>query len=364
MALQDLTPQLRTRLGRMERAVGLFVGLAALLLVSGFFYYLYHTAMRKGWFINKVPYYVYVRNASGLKVGDPVKMMGFDIGEITEVTPMEPTEWFVVNQYNVFIRFLVKKPNYGYIWTDSSVKISAGDFLGKRVLEVIKGQTGAVTVVENNGLITGVLSENVSDTYDPLTKKTKGIWLQRVEESPTATEKLDQIVKAVEAALPPLTNQMATVFANGTRAISNLNTVAVSAQPVAANLADITRQLRDFNGSMGRWLFTTNFNEQLERVANNANSTLSDADTNLVVLARKFSQSLDNLAAMTSNLTVQVQSNTNMLGGISEAVRHTDELVQGLKRHWLLRSAFKTKSTNQPPARRLNLNLPPGHPPS
>ena len=27
-----------------------------------------------------------------------------------------------------------------------------------------------------------------------------------------------------------------------------------------------------------------------------------------------------------------------------------DELVQGLKRHWLLRSAFKTKPTNAPPA--------------
>ena len=35
MALQDLTPQLRTRLSRMERAVGWFVALAVLLLVFG-----------------------------------------------------------------------------------------------------------------------------------------------------------------------------------------------------------------------------------------------------------------------------------------------------------------------------------------
>ncbi len=57
MALQDLTPQLRTRLSRMERAVGIFVGLAAVLLLSGFFYYLYHTAVRKGWFLTKATYY-------------------------------------------------------------------------------------------------------------------------------------------------------------------------------------------------------------------------------------------------------------------------------------------------------------------
>src|SRR6266567_521188 len=216
MGLQDLTPQLRRRLGRMERAVGIFVGLAAALLLSGFFYYLYHTAVRKGWFLKKIPYYVYVQNASGLKPGDPVKLMGFDVGEITEVTPMPPTEWFVVNQYNVFVRFLIKEPNYGYIWTDSRVKISAGDFLGNRVLEVMKGQTGAVTVVEKDRVITGILDENMTA---------------------------------------------------------------------------ITAQLREFDGSLGRWLFSANLNQQLELAATNANSTFTSFDTNLLVVAEKLSLS-------------------------------------------------------------------------
>jgi hypothetical protein len=47
-------------------------------------------------------------------------------------------------------------------------------------------------------------------------------------------------------------------------------------------------------------------------------------------------------------LNAQVQANTNLLGGISKAVTDADDLVQGLKRHWLLRSAFKTKATNAP----------------
>jgi len=344
----------------MERAVGIFVGLAAALLVTGFFYYLYHTAVRKGWFLKKVPYYVYVKNASGLKAGDPVKLMGFDVGEITEVTPMPPDEWFVVNQYNVFVGFLIKWPNYGYIWTDSRVKISAGDFLGNRVLEVTKGQTGAVTVVEKQGVITGLLNKDMSDTYDPPTKKTKGIWMREVEESPTATEKLDQIVKSIESALPPLTNQLATLLGNGTEAGSNLNTLTMTAQPVAAHLAVVSAQLREFDGSFGRWLFSTNFNRQLELAAAGANSTLASVDTNLLEIAQKLTLSLDHLAEMTSNLNAQVQSNTNVLTEISTAITHTDELMQGLKRHWLLRSAFRPKTTNQPP--RLKPGLPPGHP--
>src|SRR5438445_2356563 len=166
MALQDLTPQLRTRLGRMERAVGIFVGLAALLLLSGFFYYLYHTAVRKGWFLKKIPYYVYVRDASGLKLGDPVKLMGFEVGGITEVTTMPPDWWFVTNNYNVFVQFRIKEPYYGHIWTDSSGKISASDFLGKRGLEVIKGQVGKPTAIEEKDGLIRILDENMSDTYN------------------------------------------------------------------------------------------------------------------------------------------------------------------------------------------------------
>ena len=83
MALQDLTPQLRTRLSRMERAVGWFVTLAVVLLVSGFVYYVYHTAANKGWFLTKAPYFTYTERASGLRVGDPVLLMGLVVGQIS-----------------------------------------------------------------------------------------------------------------------------------------------------------------------------------------------------------------------------------------------------------------------------------------
>ena len=45
-----------------------------------------------------------------------------------------------------------------------------------------------------------------------------------------------------------------------------------------------------------------------------------------------------------------MQANTNILGEISRTIVNADSFVQGLKRHWLLRSAFRTKDTNAPPA--------------
>jgi ABC-type transporter Mla subunit MlaD len=356
MALQDLTPQLRTRLSRMERAVGIFVGLAAVLLLSGFFYYLYHTAVRKGWFLTRVTYYTYVDSAAGLKVGDPVKLMGFAAGQITGIAPEDPS-----SPYNVYIEFKIKEPNYGYIWfPDSRVKITAGDFLGNRYLEVTKGGNSGSTnydyhatyreeVVGGKKVVTGVWQDK-EGTYAPYRADSK-YWLF-ADESPAVTERLEKVANQVEQALPGifnLTNQLTAVLTNSARAMSNLNTLAENARPAGANLSEITAQLREFNGSLGRWLFSTNMNQQLELAATNANTTLLSVDTNLVAVAEKLSLSLDNLANITSNLNAQVQTNTNMLGSISAAVIHTDELVQGLKRHWLLRSAFKTRTTNQPP---------------
>src|SRR5690242_16179099 len=117
MPLQDLTPQLRTRLSRVERVVGWFVLVASLLLAAGFAYYFYVTAERKGWFITKVPYYTYLKDATGLRVGDPVRLMGFDVGQVVEIEPTEAGNyWYNQNQFNVFVKFLIRQPYYGYIW--------------------------------------------------------------------------------------------------------------------------------------------------------------------------------------------------------------------------------------------------------
>lgn len=381
MALQDLTPQLRTRLSRMERAVGWFVIIATALLVFGFGYYVYKVAERKGWFLKKINYQTCVSSGAGLKIGDPVKMMGFDIGEITAVIPNDPYAY-----YNITIRFRVKVNQYnyqGYIWSDSKVKVNADNLLGNRFMEVTKGIGGVPTVLQStNQELLGILKDdklikkrlqelegsgkshdealnvlkqevsanpqtfytkNYSDTYyflDPL-------------ESPAISERLDKLVSQAEAALPNilnLTNQLMAVLSNSTTLTAHLSEVAAQARPAVSNLALATAQL-DRPGALGEWLLPTNINQKLDSVLGGADTTLNTANTNLAALARTLYESLENLSNITSNLNGQVSANTNMLSGISKAVVDTDNLVQGLKHHWLLRSAFKKEnSTNEPPA--------------
>lgn len=356
MAVQDLTPQLRTRLSQVERAVGWFVILATLLLLGGFGYYVYHTAKRKGWFLTKIPYHTYVRDATGLKVGDPVRLMGFDVGEIIQVEGMPAGKnWFSENNYNVFLRFRIREPYYGYIWSDSRVRIGAGDFLGKRALEVLKGSTGEVSVVEGKQIAVLNKDRSKPSDYVELEKQPQGWWIP-AEESPALGERLERIANQVERAMPTilgLTNQLTGILSNSSRLLAQMHGTVEQTRPVLSNLTAITGFLTNSHGALGEWLIPTNVNQRLETTLAAAHSALATADTNIASVAVGLTRALENLANLTSNLNAQVQANDKILAQISSAVVHADEVMQGLKRHWLLRSAFKEKATNSPPQRRL-----------
>ncbi len=414
MSLQDLTPQLRTRLNKMERAVGWFVFLATALLLFGFGYYIYHTAERKGWFVEKAHFRTYLQSSAGLKVGDPVLMMGSPVGEIIQIFPMPPDD-----RRNVRVDFEIRAPDFRYIRSGGSlVKVNAG-FLGQSQLEVTRGAVGtfAVTVTQpvfrksidelRNLVVTESnqwqLSQYVCDLhsnivflpYQPYAgltlsnldllaalklesnsvyafnnqnnaKHVVGVWreeLQRYEsynhlkdppvelralESVPVAERLDQIISQVQGALPgilALTNQLSAVLDNAANATSNLNATLVAAQPLVTNFALISGQLRE-PGGLGVWALGPNGNGQIQTALTNLNGLLNGADTNLVRLVDNLVPTLENLAGITGSLKLQVQANSNLLWGISKTVIDADDMVQGLKRHWLLRSAFKTKDTN------------------
>jgi len=393
MALQDLTPQLRTRLSRMERMVGWFVFLATVLLLFGFGYYIYHTAERKGWFVIKAPFHTYVQSSAGLNVGDPVVMMGFPVGQITLIHAMPPGD-----QHNVRVEFEILDPFFRYIWTGGSyAKINAAGFLNQRQLEVTRATNGyAICVTQPVTMFTDLdklaqdvaaepgrwqLSQDIFDAnsnmlfhaYDALTASNLQIiaalkpdsiyaynnnvnrkrivaswdgrfhhykifkpgddtaWLRAVE-TPPVSDQLQAMVSQVQSALPgilALTNKIAVVLDNAANAASNLNTAMVEVRPMITNFAIVSEQLRE-PGGLSVWALGTNGNEQVQ-------GSLTNVDALLI-----------NLADITSNLNAQVQANTNLLGGISKAITNADDLVQGLKRHWLFRSAFKTKATNAP----------------
>jgi ABC-type transporter Mla subunit MlaD len=424
MPLQDLTPQLRTRLNKMERAVGWFVFFATALLLFGFGYYLYHTAERKGWFKIRAPFFTYVQSSEGLKVGDDVVMMGFPVGSITRIHAQPPGD-----PHNVLVEFEIRddSDSFRYVRTGGSfVKVNSADFLGKRQLEVTRGTNGlgsyAICVTQpiailgldeakkNAALSPGrwQLAQDVVDEqtnvifhaydwvaavldesnapllahctfasnsiyvydntvnrdrivaswhrrnhrYENFKPGSEDAWLRAVE-TPPVSDQLQAIVSQVQAALPNIlavTNKLFAVLDNAANATSNLNITLVAAQPLVTNFAVISAELRE-PGRPLVWALGTNGNEKIQGALTNLNSLLADTDTNLNTLTTGIGQTLENLAGITSNFNAQVQANSNLLWGVSKTVTDADGFIQGLKHHWLLRSAFRTQATNQPPAK-------------
>ncbi|KAF0171025.1 MAG: Mammalian cell entry related domain protein [Limisphaerales bacterium] len=396
MPLQDLTPQLRTRLSRVEHTVGVFVILATGLLLSGFGYYFYYTAKNKGWFDLKAPFYTYVDSAAGFKRGDKIRLMGRDAGEITAIEPVAPDSAEYFERHFVYVQFVIRSRDIGYIWNDSRVRVNAADLLGGRYLEILPGGWNGYTNRDGS-------KKNLRAAYEVKGQLITGMWHDQsgaytnwsagstpyhiiADESPALTERAEKLVSQIETALPDilsLTNQVAALLATSTRALTNLdarvaelkpvvsnaNFLVAGLHPVSANVHRITANLTNPAGSLGTWLLPTNLNASAEQTLlsvramladarttfSNANATLTDArriaqtaDTNLTMLAVNLDRSLTHLASLTSNLNAQVEANTNLLAEISAAIVHTDGLVQGLKRHWLLRSAFKEKPPAKP----------------
>jgi hypothetical protein len=178
--------------------------------------------------------------------------------------------------------------------------------------------------------------------YDRFTKETKGYWVH-VDETPAVTERLQKIADQVESALPNflgLTNTLVRDLTNADAIMVHADQLLVEAKPVVTNFAQITANLSGPKGSLGEWLFPTNVNAQLS-------ATLGAANTNVTLVSSNLLLTLDNIANLTSNLNAQVQANGLILSQISELIVNANDMVQGLKRHWLLKSSFN-QQTNAP----------------
>lgn len=395
MNLEDLTPHLRARIGRMERAVGWFVLFSALLLLLGFGYYFFHLAGQRGWFLIKAKFFTYVQSAAGLNVGDPVVLMGFQVGQITGIHAMPPFD-----PHNIRVEFEIKEPYFSYVLSQGSqVEVTTADFLGKRQIEVTRGAGGfaiyttykvkklspgemnSLSDPDNWCLAQNLFDENTNlafrayttlartnlaaiaalkpdsilafhttdkhrfidstweetlQRYEDYDTRTDGPRWLRANETPTVTEQAEALVAQVREALPnilSLTNNISNMLDTMATASSNFGVAFVKVQPVLTNLTDISAQLRE-PGNTVSWAFGTNVSGEVQ-----------DSLTNLDLV-------LANLIGVTSNLNMQVTANSNFMSNLSKDVVDVDGFIHGLERERLLRSAFRTENarTNAPPS--------------
>jgi hypothetical protein len=207
---------------------------------------------------------------------------------------------------------------------------------------------------------TNAVQAGYTSAVDP--DKHNYYWIPPMEE-PSLSDRLASVATSVQMAMPAilgLTNQLSAILSNENDAVSQLhgtldqlNGTLAETRPTLTNVQMITDNLRDPNGSLGRWLIPPHLEVQIDETLRSARETLGAArttmdttDTNLTKVATDLDASLQHLSDLTSNLAWQVSVNTNIISEISTTIVHTDDLVQGLKREWFLRGAFKKKKTD------------------
>ncbi len=374
MALQDLTPQLRTRLRRVEWLVVLFLSGTVLLALTGFAWFIKSTGDARGWWVTQVPYYTYLSDGGTVKIGTPVKMMGFTIGEVVELNTTDDTEWNRAQNYNVFVRFLVRHPYQGYIFTDSYVKLGGLpiDFAGGSFLEVVRTSGKGFPTTTN--LAQGQLAllwdkysynkdkTNVADflRYSAFTKKDNGYFLTTIPSSDLIGELTTLLPKIREVFSHPgaignlliPTNLAARIDRPG--GLGDLLIPAQLNSSLTVTLTNLNRQLSGV-GSLVAHLdqsvppLVTHLDTTLPKLITQLNGTLPQLLTNLNTQLNGVGPLVSNLnntlpAALTEVHRTLETVRSNTLPATEGVLNHTGDFMSGLKRHWLFRSAFKTNA--------------------
>lgn len=371
MALQDLTPQLRTRLGRVEWFVGLFLGVTALLLVVSFFGFLKRVADARGWFVTEVPYYTYLADGTGIRPGTPVTMMGFKVGEVASVDalPFEARLWgdyYMTNNYTVYVGIKVRDPYPGYIGTDSRIRIQGFpiDLAGGVYLEITVASleaTPTTTWLDNGRL--GVLWEefafkwpneafspeartNQYLKYGALTNGQKGYYLQ-VDQAETLmsqaqrilakvdhmAETIDNVLPAVAADLQESLHTVRLALPGITNEVQLLLTATRQTVPILTNnLESILTNTR---------LLTEQLTETLPLLTNTVDQTLIAAGSLASTLSDQIPSLTSNVNLTLTNLNVLLARDTNITANTSQLISNVNHVVT---RHWLFRSAFRKRN--------------------
>jgi phospholipid/cholesterol/gamma-HCH transport system substrate-binding protein len=122
---------------RREIRVGLFVLIGAIMVVTALFTLTDVTAMRNRYMVTTV-----VPDASGIRRGDPVQMLGVNIGRV---------RGFDIGGNGVAVRLELQR-EYP-VPADSRVELSSGGLLGGTVAEIVPGRSSEV--LRRGGILAG-----------------------------------------------------------------------------------------------------------------------------------------------------------------------------------------------------------------
>lgn len=230
---------------RREIRVGLFVLIGAIMVVTALFTLTDVTAMRNRYMVTTM-----VPDASGIRRGDPVQMLGVNIGRV---------RGFDISSAGVAVRLELQR-EYP-VPVDSRVILSSGGLLGGTVAEVIPGSADAT--LRAGGTIAGTSGEpGIMDTAGGLGVRADDVLMrmqlmlseQTVGAVGSSATELQRMLTEMSALAAQQRQELAVLTASLRRSAEGVESAATAPELVASitRLDAMTQRLDATIASLGR----------------------------------------------------------------------------------------------------------------
>jgi phospholipid/cholesterol/gamma-HCH transport system substrate-binding protein len=260
----------------LERKVGFFflVGLIVLTVML---------EIGEKWnpFERQISYKTYLSSITGLKLGDPVRLAGVDVGRITEIKVLDD---------KVRIDFNVKPGTR--IKTDSQASVRLTNLLGGQFLGISFGSANA-QLLPPGGTVTGIDSANIDvivDNVSALTRDTKTFINNLNKNQEEVMGKISSIIDENRGNLKDTIGNLNSItrkFDRGDGSLAMLlndKTLYKNANETTASLKSITGKINRGEGTIGKLVH----DDTLYKDAKGAVAGLNDSMKDVKEIAAKI----------------------------------------------------------------------------
>jgi len=303
-----------------ELRVGLFTLAAAILLVIVIFYVTGSTGVWGA----KYRLRTYLSEVDGLTIGAPVRLDGFDVGNVDAIRIAEREPGAPVDQtHNIEVVLRIQRAYQEYIRTDSTAGLITEGLLGNRYVDIDRGTKGAA--LKDGEVSQGreeqdlkqvvARSADLMQDLDALSKQASGL-LSNINAGHGTLGKLitnDEAYNHINSMLGRLDSLVAKMEAgNGTlgklitsdEAYNHFNSAA-------ARLDDLLDAVQSQKGTLGKFVYDPAIANGAKSFIDNGNAVFTDIRAGKGTLGKlvtddslytKYRQVGDNLAEATAKL--------------------------------------------------------------
>lgn len=285
------------------------------------------SAYRQGWFTPTVHAYVELPSASGVQLGTPVKLKGFTIGEVDEIS--------LEKDLAVRARLRITAEKMELLGADASGRFGRDGPIGGKFIEILPGSREGRRLSADATLPmdAGSELEDVMATVKTAVEKLS-IAIGKVDPILDDTRKLTGEAVAMRETVR---NSLSVTMANITAMSAELRRTGETARTLVGNIdGDRARLVEDVRAVL----------RQADAASESAKNALKALETNLPPTLENAKEASGDVKQMIRETKSEVPS---LVRSGRAAAQDAADITSGLKNTWPLSSVIKPPGTSQLP---------------